>query len=116
MRWTRRDRTSSHASTGKNGGAPLLLYGHVDVVPTAGQQWTHPPFDAELVDGVVWGRGALDMKSGVAMMITAFVRAKVEGRVPPGGAVLCVLADEEHGGDFGAKFLAEQRPVGRSAA
>lgn len=95
---------------GKNSGAPLLLYGHVDVVPTAGQQWKHPPFEAELVDGVVWGRGALDMKSGVAMMVTAFMRAKVEDRVPPGGAVLCVLADEEHGGDFGAKFLAEQRP------
>ncbi len=94
-----RERAATRATTarpnlvarldGKNGGAPLLLYGHVDVVPTAGQQWTHPPFDAELVDGVVWGRGALDMKSGVAMMITAFVRAKVEGRVPPGGASLC---------------------------
>ena len=95
---------------GSGSGSPLLLYGHVDVVPTAGQQWAHPPFAAELVDGVVWGRGALDMKSGVAMMVTAFMRAKVEGRVPPGGIVLCVLADEEHGGDYGAKFLAEQRP------
>jgi acetylornithine deacetylase/succinyl-diaminopimelate desuccinylase-like protein len=91
-------------------GAPLLLYGHVDVVPTAGQQWTRPPFAAELVDGVVWGRGALDMKSGVAMMITAFLRAKAESAVPPGGVVLAVLADEEHGGDFGAKFLAEEHP------
>lgn len=95
---------------GTNGGAPLLLYGHVDVVPTVGQHWTHPPFAAEVVDGVVWGRGALDMKSGVAMMVTAFVRATVEGRVPPGGVVLAVLSDEEHGGDYGAKFLAEQRP------
>jgi len=95
---------------GAGTGMPLLLYGHVDVVPTAGQRWTHPPFSADLVDGVVWGRGALDMKSGVAMMVTAFVRANLEGTVPPGGIVLAVLADEEHGGDFGAKFLAESHP------
>ncbi len=95
---------------GSGAGAPLLIYGHVDVVPTAGQQWTHPPFAADLVDGVVWGRGALDMKSGVAMMITAFLRAKDEGAVPPGGVVLAVLSDEEHGGDFGAKFLADKHP------
>ena len=95
---------------GSDGGSPLLLYGHVDVVPTAGQQWTHPPFSAEVVDGVVWGRGALDMKSGVAMMVTAFLRAKAEDRVPPGGLVLAVLSDEEAGGDFGAKFIAQQHP------
>jgi acetylornithine deacetylase/succinyl-diaminopimelate desuccinylase-like protein len=93
---------------GSNGASPLMLYGHVDVVPTAGQQWTHPPFAAEVVDGVVWGRGALDMKGGVAMMVTAFLRAKAEGQVPPGGLVLAVLSDEEAGGDFGAKFLAQQ--------
>ena len=54
---------------------PLLLYGHVDVVTTAGQRWAHDPFGAELVDGVVWGRGALDMKGGVAMLVDAFLRA-----------------------------------------
>jgi acetylornithine deacetylase/succinyl-diaminopimelate desuccinylase-like protein len=95
---------------GENGRAPLLVYGHVDVVPTAGQRWTHPPFSAELVDGIVWGRGALDMKSGVSMMITSFLRAKAEGAVPPGGLVLAVLSDEEAGGDFGAKFLAREHP------
>ena len=95
---------------GENGGAPLLLYGHVDVVPTAGQQWTHPPFSAELVDGEIWGRGALDMKSGVAMMVAAFLRAKEEGAVPAGGLVLCVLSDEEAGGAFGARFLAQEHP------
>ena len=65
---------------GSDGGSPLLLYGHVDVVPTAGQQWTHPPFAADVVDGVVWGRGAIDMKGGVSMMVTAFLRAKARGR------------------------------------
>jgi acetylornithine deacetylase/succinyl-diaminopimelate desuccinylase-like protein len=95
---------------GNDGGSPLLLYGHVDVVPTAGQRWTHPPFGGELIDGVVWGRGALDMKTGVAMIITSFLRAKAEGAVPPGGLVLGVLSDEEAGGDFGAKFLAREHP------
>jgi acetylornithine deacetylase/succinyl-diaminopimelate desuccinylase-like protein len=95
---------------GDNGGSPLLLYGHVDVVPTAGQQWTHPPFSAELVDGEVWGRGALDMKSGVAMMISAFLRSRLEGNVPSGGLLLAILSDEEAGGDVGAKFLAQQHP------
>jgi acetylornithine deacetylase/succinyl-diaminopimelate desuccinylase-like protein len=93
-----------------SGGSPLLLYGHVDVVPTAGQRWTHPPFAGELADGMVWGRGAVDMKGGVAMMISAFVRAKEEGALPPGGVILAVLSDEEAGGDFGAKFLAAQHP------
>jgi acetylornithine deacetylase/succinyl-diaminopimelate desuccinylase-like protein len=47
---------------------PLMLFGHVDVVPTAKQAWTYPPFEAKIVDGFIWGRGALDMKGGIAMM------------------------------------------------
>ena len=87
---------------------PLLLQGHVDVVTTVGQQWTQPPFAGELVDGYVWGRGALDMKGGVAMLVSAFLRAARE-RVPlRGDVILCVLADEEGGGDLGAKFMVEE--------
>jgi acetylornithine deacetylase/succinyl-diaminopimelate desuccinylase-like protein len=89
---------------------PLLLYGHVDVVTTTGQQWTHPPFDAELADGFVWGRGAIDMKSGVAMLISAFLRAKAEALPLKGDLILAVLSDEEAGGDHGAKFLVEEHP------
>ena len=87
---------------------PLLLYGHVDVVQTAGQRWTHPPFGAELVDGVVWGRGALDMKGGVAMLVDAFLRAARGELKPRGDLILAVLSDEENGGDFGAKYLVEE--------
>ena len=87
---------------------PLLLYGHVDVVQTAGQQWTHAPFGAELVDGVVWGRGALDMKGGVAMLVDAFLRAARGELKPRGDLILAILSDEENGGDFGAKFLVEE--------
>jgi acetylornithine deacetylase/succinyl-diaminopimelate desuccinylase-like protein len=55
----------------------------------------------------VWGRGALDMKGGVAMMVSAFLRAAREQTELPGAVVLTVLADEENGGDYGAKFLVE---------
>jgi acetylornithine deacetylase/succinyl-diaminopimelate desuccinylase-like protein len=93
-----------------SGGAapPLLLQGHVDVVTTAGQSWTRPPFEGRLEDGYVWGRGALDMKAGVAMLVHAFLRAKREGIELPGDLVLVVLSDEEHGGDLGARFLVEE--------
>jgi len=87
---------------------PLLLYGHVDVVTTTGQEWTHPPFGGELVDGWVWGRGALDMKGGVAMLVDAFLRAAGGELKPRGDLILAVLADEENGGDYGARFLAEE--------
>jgi acetylornithine deacetylase/succinyl-diaminopimelate desuccinylase-like protein len=92
-----------------DGSAPgSLLYGHVDVVTTSGQRWKHPPFAGEVADGFVWGRGALDMKSGVAMLIQAFLRAR---ELPlKGDLVLAVLADEEDGGDEGARFLVEERP------
>ncbi|MFL5950506.1 MAG: M20/M25/M40 family metallo-hydrolase [Gaiellaceae bacterium] len=87
---------------------PLLLQGHVDVVTTKEQDWTRPPFGGDLVDGFVWGRGALDMKGGVAMMVSAFLRAAGEQTQLPGDVILAVLADEENGGDFGAKFLVEE--------
>ena len=95
---------------GQGDAPPLLLYGHVDVVTTAGQQWTHPPFEGRLADGFVWGRGALDMKSGVAMLVSAFLRARAEELELPGDVVLAVVSDEENLGDFGARFLVERHP------
>lgn len=92
--------------TGK--AAPILLYGHVDVVTTENQKWEQPPFEGNLINGFIWGRGALDMKGGVAMMLAAFLRAKAEGLQMPGDVVLAIVSDEEAGGDFGAKFLVEE--------
>ena len=92
---------------GRGVAPPLLLYGHVDVVTTDKQEWTHPPFEGKLEGGYVWGRGALDMKSGIAMMLSAVLRAKVEALEPAGDIVLAVLSDEEAGGDFGAGYLVE---------
>ncbi len=93
---------------GEGTAPPLLLYGHVDVVTTAGQVWQHPPFEGRLVDGFVWGRGALDMKGGVAMLLSAFLRARAEGLRPAGDIVLAILSDEEANGDDGARFLVER--------
>jgi acetylornithine deacetylase/succinyl-diaminopimelate desuccinylase-like protein len=87
---------------------PLLLYGHVDVVTTAGQEWTHPPFGGELHDGWIWGRGALDMKGGVAMCVRAFLDAVARGTDTP--LVLLILSDEEDGGGDGAMFIADEHP------
>ncbi|HTX79742.1 MAG TPA: M20/M25/M40 family metallo-hydrolase [Longilinea sp.] len=87
---------------------PLLLYGHVDVVTTENQKWQQPPFEANVVDGYIWGRGALDMKSGVAMMLAAFLKAKAESTPLPGDVIFCAVADEENGGNFGAKFLVQE--------
>ena len=91
-------------------GPPLVLQGHVDVVTTANQKWSRPPFGGELVDGWIWGRGALDMKNGVAMMVAACIRAKREAVRLPGDVILVVLADEEAGGVEGAAWLTDNHP------
>src|ERR1035437_2830325 len=89
--------------------APLLLQGHVDVVPARGS-WRREPFAGDLHDGYVWGRGALDMKGGVAMMLAAIMRAKAAGQSPPGDVILCLMADEEAGSDEGARFPVSEHP------
>jgi acetylornithine deacetylase/succinyl-diaminopimelate desuccinylase-like protein len=95
---------------GEGGAPPLMLYGHVDVVTTVNQDWTHPPFEAKEADGFIWGRGALDMKCGVAMMVAAIIRARTEDVIPGGDILLAVLSDEEAGGDFGARYLVDSHP------
>ncbi|MFI4989881.1 MAG: M20/M25/M40 family metallo-hydrolase [Solirubrobacterales bacterium] len=94
---------------GRGESPPLLLQGHVDVVAARGH-WQHGPFDGELADGYVWGRGALDMKGGVAMLLAAFMRAKASGAQPPGDVILCLLADEEAGSPLGAELLVREHP------
>ena len=93
---------------GEGNAPPLLLYGHVDVVTTANQQWQHPPFEGRVADGFVWGRGALDMKGAIAMMLTAFLRAKADNLALPGDVVLTFVCDEETLGSCGARFLVEE--------
>ena len=95
---------------GQGTAAPLLLYGHIDVVTTENQQWRHSPFAGKLVDEFIYGRGALDMKGGVTMMLAALLRAKAENLRLPGDIILAIVCDEEAFGDYGAKFLVENHP------
>ena len=92
---------------GEQNAPPLLLYGHVDVVPARAEEWKHPPFGGDLIDSAVWGRGALDMKGGVAMLVSALVCAAEEAPLES-SVVLALTSDEERGSHLGAKFLVEE--------
>ena len=108
---TSADRPNLMARLKGDGHAPpLMLYGHVDVVPATDQRWTHPPFEGRIEDGYLWGRGALDMKSGIAMMLSAILRARHEGLTPKGDIILLILSDEESGSRYGAIYMVEQYP------
>ncbi|CAM3524273.1 M20/M25/M40 family metallo-hydrolase [Deinococcus frigens] len=84
---------------------PLLLHGHVDVVAAEEPQWQYPPFAGVIENGYVWGRGALDMKGGLAMMLSALLRARMSGLTLPGDVIVTLVCDEEAGSDLGAKYL-----------
>jgi acetylornithine deacetylase/succinyl-diaminopimelate desuccinylase-like protein len=92
---------------GRGEAPPLLLYGHVDVVAADPREWRHPPFGGDLVDGEVWGRGALDMKGGVAMLLAALIRASSSETPPAGDVIFALTSDEEAGSHTGMKFLVE---------
>jgi acetylornithine deacetylase/succinyl-diaminopimelate desuccinylase-like protein len=104
------------------GGEPLLLLSHLDVVPAPADQWTHGPFDGDLADGAVWGRGALDMKDLLAQELTVVrmlaAEARAAGRDPasdpiPGltrDILFLSTADEEAGGLNGIAWIVAERP------
>ena len=90
----------------------LALIGHTDVVPAdATDGWTHDPFGADLVDGEVWGRGAVDMLNQTAAMALAMRRLANEGFRPTGDLVFWAVPDEECGGRVGAKLLLDTDPA-----
>ena len=93
---------------GRGEAPPLLLQGHIDVVTIHGQRWSQDPFGGEIVDGNVWGRGAVDMKGGVAMMLHALLRAQHSDVKPPGDLIFAALADEELGGRQGSAYLVHE--------
>jgi acetylornithine deacetylase/succinyl-diaminopimelate desuccinylase-like protein len=86
----------------------LLIHGHLDVVPANAGDWRQHPFGGEIVDGCVWGRGAVDMKDMDAIMLAVARQRLREGRKPARDVVLAFTADEEAGGNWGARFLVEQ--------
>jgi acetylornithine deacetylase/succinyl-diaminopimelate desuccinylase-like protein len=88
----------------------LLVHGHLDVVPAEAADWSVHPFSGAVADGYVWGRGAIDMKNMVGMMVAVARHFKREGIVPPRDLVFAFVADEEAGGKYGCKWLIENRP------
>jgi acetylornithine deacetylase/succinyl-diaminopimelate desuccinylase-like protein len=96
---------------GTDPDAPSLCYlGHTDVVPANEDTWSRDPFGGDLVDGEVWGRGAIDMLNLTASMSLAFARLARAGWRPRGTLVLAAVADEEALGSHGAGWLVEHAP------
>ena len=103
-------RTSVMARWGGTEGEPLLVHGHLDVVPAQAADWSRPPFAGEIEDGFLWGRGAVDMKDFDAMLLSS-IRARTRaGAIPKRPLVLCFTADEEAGGAGGAGWLVRNHP------
>ncbi|MBN1146192.1 MAG: M20/M25/M40 family metallo-hydrolase [Anaerolineales bacterium] len=87
---------------------PLLLSGHVDVVPVEPDHWSRDPFGGEVIDGVVWGRGALDMKGFLAMYLQIFLQAYRRNLPLKRDVILAAIADEEAGFEHGSRFLVDK--------
>ncbi|MDP3950246.1 M20/M25/M40 family metallo-hydrolase [Microbacterium sp.] len=88
----------------------LIVHAHLDVVPVDAADWTHPPFGAEIEDGLLYGRGAVDMKNyaGVILAVARhFARSGIRHRRD---LIFAFLADEESGGVWGASWLVDNRP------
>ncbi len=89
---------------------PLLIHGHLDVVPADAAEWSVDPFAGEVRDGFIWGRGAIDMKHMDAMTLALLREWARAGRRPPRDIVLAFVSDEEAGGREGAHYLVDHHP------
>ena len=88
----------------------LVVHGHLDVVPANADDWSVDPFSAEIKDGMIWGRGAVDMKNMDAMIIAIFRMWARKGIKPARNIVLAFFADEEAGSLFGSRWMVAKHP------
>ena len=88
----------------------LVVHGHTDVVPADAAAWSVDPFGGEVRDGMLWGRGAVDMKDMDAMIVTAVGDILASGRLPERELVVAFFADEENGGEYGSHWLVDHHP------
>lgn len=88
----------------------LVVHGHVDVVPAVAEDWSVPPFSGKIRDGWLYGRGAVDMKDMLGMMLAVVRHQAREQIVPRRPILLAFFADEEAAGVMGAKWVVEHRP------
>jgi acetylornithine deacetylase/succinyl-diaminopimelate desuccinylase-like protein len=101
---------SGASGSGAGSEGALLLHGHLDVVPADPASWSVHPFSGEIRDGVLWGRGAVDMKNADAVLLALAGLWAREGRRPRRDLVLAFTADEEDTAEFGAQWLVERHP------
>lgn len=100
------------ASIGKSGGKKLIYCGHSDTVPVGDfDKWSFPPFSGDIKDGYLLGRGASDMKAGLAGLIFTMVLLKRYEIPLPGELTLAVVPDEESGGEYGVPWLLENKLI-----
>ena len=88
----------------------LVVHGHIDVVPANAADWSVDPFSGVIKDGCIWGRGAVDMKNMDAMMLGVFRLWARHGFKPQRNFVIVFFADEEAGGIFGSRWMAQNHP------
>lgn len=88
----------------------LVVHGHLDVVPAVANDWSVDPFAGVIRDGMLWGRGAVDMKNMDAMILTSVAELVRAGEQPERDLVLAFFADEENGGVEGSSLVVEHRP------
>ncbi len=90
-----------------NEKAPVLMAGHLDVVPAIASEWTHPPFGGEIHDGCIWGRGAIDMKNFLCMAMGVMRHVQENKIALKRDLIFCAVPDEEIACEFGSKFVVE---------
>lgn len=96
---------------GRNPDLPaLVVHGHLDVVPVDADRWSVDPFAGEIRDGMLWGRGAVDMKDMDAMMLTALREIIESGKKPHRDLIVAFFADEENGGEYGSQHIVTHHP------
>ena len=95
---------------GRSRGPALVLHGHTDVVPADPKGWSVDPFAGEVRDGLLWGRGAVDMKDMDAMMLASLEDILGSGRQPARDLVVAFFADEEAGGVLGSHWVVDRHP------
>ena len=95
---------------GTGDGPSLCLLSHVDTVLATPSEWTHAPWSADIEDGILYGRGAQDMKQQTASEVCAAIRLAQEGWRGSGDLLVVVVVDEETGGSEGARWICEEHP------
>ncbi|HVN97677.1 MAG TPA: M20/M25/M40 family metallo-hydrolase [Syntrophorhabdaceae bacterium] len=101
---------------GKRKGKPVILLSHIDVVPASLDEWEHDPFGGELVDGFVYGRGAIDMKTQAVCQLLAFIEYGKCGVTPQRDIIFLATCDEEVGGKYGVEYMLKKVPQLRNAS